>query len=381
MSKIALRNVWFQFHKWIGILLAILILPICVTGAVLVWHEPLDRAINAQRYAFTSGKAALPPAAYVDAARAVLKPGQRIVALRFARDEPVTVAATRAIVPGAAPERGRPSRTVVYMDPGTARVLDKAEGNAGILRVFHQVHGSLMVPGVGRQIVGWIGVAMLISSISGIWLWWPVTGSVRRGLHWRRGDRHLDTNMHHQFGFWIALPLFVLSLTGAWISFPAFFAALSGEAQPQRPGQPDRVAMMRAQPLERTATSLDQAVSAATPLGEKPLTAVEWPTDLKAQWSLSFAGRTVKVDDASGRVEAGRAEAGKARGPQPETTARLMRRIHDGTNMGLLWQVVIFIGGILPAILAVTGITMWLRTRKWRGAAKRGKARRMEATA
>ena len=44
--------------------------------------------------------------------------------------------------------------------------------------------------------------------------------------------------------------------------------------------------------------------------------------------------------------------------------ARLMRRIHDGTGMGLLWRVVIFIGGVIPAVLAVTGIMMWLNVRR-----------------
>ena len=43
-----------------------------------------------------------------------------------------------------------------------------------------------------------------------------------------------------------------------------------------------------------------------------------------------------------------------------------MRRWHDGTGMGLVWQIVIFIGGIIPALLAVTGIVMWLRSRGWR---------------
>src|SRR3546814_10092686 len=35
---------------------------------------------------------------------------------------------------------------------------------------------SLMVPGVGRKIVGWLGVAMMISAFTGIWLWWPMVG-------------------------------------------------------------------------------------------------------------------------------------------------------------------------------------------------------------
>jgi hypothetical protein len=52
-----------------------------------------------------------------------------------------------------------------------------------------------------------------------------------------------------------------------------------------------------------------------------------------------------------------------------------MRRLHDGTGMGPVWRAIIFLGGIIPAILAVTGIVMWLRSRGWRDAlAKKRKA-------
>jgi hypothetical protein len=67
----------------------------------------------------------------------------------------------------------------------------------------------------------------------------------------------------------------------------------------------------------------------------------------------------VTVDDRTGQA--------RPPGPQrPETTARLMRRIHDGTGMGALWQTIIFVGGLVPAILAVTGILMWLNVRRGR---------------
>src|SRR3546814_20785771 len=77
----------------------------------------------------------------------------------------------------------------------------------------------------------------------------------------------------------------------------------------------------------------------------------------------------------------GIAKSGSAR-EQGETTARLMRRIHAGTGMGLLWQVLIFLGGILPAILAVTGVIMWWRARQWRSSVQhRPEAKRALADA
>ena len=55
--------------------------------------------------------------------------------------------------------------------------------------------------------------------------------------------------------------------------------------------------------------------------------------------------------------------------PKPETLARTMRRWHDGTGMGLTWQIIIFLGGIIPALLSVTGIIIWWRARKPRARA------------
>jgi uncharacterized iron-regulated membrane protein len=45
-----------------------------------------------------------------------------------------------------------------------------------------------------------------------------------------------------------------------------------------------------------------------------------------------------------------------------------MRRWHDGTDMGPVWQTVIFLGGIIPALLSITGIVIWWRARKARRA-------------
>jgi len=53
-----------------------------------------------------------------------------------------------------------------------------------------------------------------------------------------------------------------------------------------------------------------------------------------------------------------------------------MRRIHDGTDMGWLWQAIIFAGGVIPALLGVTGIIMWWRARGWKAdLARRQRAR------
>jgi uncharacterized iron-regulated membrane protein len=39
LTKLQLRRAWFQIHKWIGLILAILIIPLSVSGALLVWKR------------------------------------------------------------------------------------------------------------------------------------------------------------------------------------------------------------------------------------------------------------------------------------------------------------------------------------------------------
>lgn len=362
------RKLWFQVHKWIGILLAILIIPISLTGSALVWHDWLDETLNPDRYAVTPGAMVQPIGTYVASAGAALSPGERISVIRIPEDEgPVQVTAARPPEPGAQPGR-RPVRTNLWLDPADGRVLDRAASNEGAVHVMHVLHGTLMVPGVGRQIVGWVGVAMLLSAISGLWLWWPMKGRWTRGLRWKR-QNSTNANLHHQTGFWIAIPLAMLSFTGVWISFPAFFGALSGEEQR---GRENRARAMAAQPLEATATSPEEAIRAAGVHATGPLVSVTWPTDQTAEWKINFAREggpaEVKVADAGGAVT-------PPDPVRPETIARTMRRWHDGTGMGAVWQVIIFIGGIIPALLAVTGIVMWLRSRGWRAEVARRQRR------
>ena len=365
MTKIQLRNAWFQVHKWIGLILAVLIIPICITGSALVWHDPIDEWLHPERH-HASAPAALVPDAYANAARAVLAPGETLSRLDFREGEPVVATATRA-------GKGRPVRISVYLDPATARVITKQSSNTGLFRTMHILHGSLMVPGVGRQIVGWIGVAMLISSLTGLWLWWPTSGSLKRAFRWGR-HRNLDHNIHQTFGFWISLPLFVLSLTGVWISFPQWFAGFDAP----RPKGPDRAMLMRARPLAETQTPLRVAVEHARTAAPGTLRAIAWPTDQKPEWAIEIAAKgppaTVTVADADGSAKlAPRAER---QGPPRPTIARLMRQIHDGQGTPFIWQLIVFLGGIIPTALAVTGIIMWWRARNWRGdLAKRRKAR------
>jgi uncharacterized iron-regulated membrane protein len=367
------RNLWFQLHKWIGLLLFLAFIPVSASGSLLVWHDWLDEVVNPQRYAVSDSRAVLPTAPYLDAARAVLKPGDRLGAIEFPAEAGHPVTVTAFPEPNAKPAAGPPPRYQVWLDPADARVVDHADARAGLVRFLHVFHGSLMWPGWGRTIVGWLGVAMLISALTGLWLWLPTTARWLRGLRWNRGPL-ISGNLHHQVGIWIAIPLAILSFTGAYISFPSFFRSIeqSIASAPQKPSGPSP--NRRARPVASTMLTADQAIAAARLAAPGDVATVRWPTETSGHWTVALSNGDTRTE-----VEVGDADGSASAKPSPPAgAARFMRQLHDGNGYNIVWQVIIFVGGLAPAVLGVTGVIMWLRTRAWR---KRAAIRRTAATA
>jgi uncharacterized iron-regulated membrane protein len=403
MSNAArIRTVWWTLHRWIGVGLAVLLVPIAVSGALLVWHDHLDAVIHPGRYAVT-GAQMMQPSAYLASAGTALAGSAQPAAVRFPESEgwPVVVMARAA--PRA--EGGPPRVINVYLDPPTARVLDVVDFRPSLIGWLHRFHENLTIPEYsGRAIVGWVGVGMLLLSLTGIWLWWPRNGAFLPGLRWRRAA-HTTTNLHHLLGFWISIPLAVVSFTGIYLGFPQTARQVMSSIAPmtpqgQRPGfgavvretrlGPDgALAAARAdQGGARAAviflpTASANAGERARARGGESTSAREGgnATEAGPRWRIQLRKAdsseitTVMVDDRSGAVE---------RSPDPlagDRAAQWIRWIHEGSHSGPVWQFVVFLTGAFPLIFAVTGVIMWWRGRRSRAslAADRAGAGELQA--
>ncbi len=64
---------------------------------------------------------------------------------------------------------------------------------------------------------------------------------------------------------------------------------------------------------------------------------------------------TVLVNDQNGDAK---------RPPAPlagDRAAQWVRWLHEGSHSGVVWKIIVFATGILPAIFGITGVMMWLR--------------------
>lgn len=363
-----LRRFWLNVHLWIGVGLALLLVPVSLSGGLLVWQDEIDALIHPQRYAVTGTRMALPPSAYLDSARRAVSAHIVPAIVRFPdRDRAPVVVMARG-----RDSEGRPSLFNIYLDPPTARVLDAVDFRASFFGWLHRFHENLTIPQYsGRQIVGFVGIGMLILSLTGIWLWWPRAGGFLRGLRWQRSP-HVTFNLHHLLGFWISLPLAAVSLTGIYLSFPQTARNVMSSVATMSP-QGVRGGFA-AQVARQTALTPDQALDialgsapGATPValflpvqsrGERGAASV-W----RVQISQSGSGETatVTIDDRSAKATTAVAQSG-------DRGASWIRWIHEGSHSGAIWSFVVFLTGLFPTIFAVTGVIMWLRVRAGRKA-------------
>ncbi len=361
------RRAWLNTHLWIGAGLLIVLAPLGLSGSALVWDVQLDRLLNPNHYVVPGDAPRLPASAYLAAGQAAFGDRAQANQVRypFGPGDPVVVNGRepRPVQPG------RPPKTLnAWLDPANGAVLDMGDPRASAVGNLHRLHGNLLLPVNGHLVVGWLGLAMTVSCLTGLWLWWPkgpFLKGLMAGVRWRRGP-NIFSNLHHLGGFWISIPLFVLSTTGAYIAFPKITHAMVGLPPPVAPqGGAGQGGGSGSAALPRL--TLDEAVAAV--LRARPgarLVTISTPTGSGSHsiWRVQIAGAgtnpvALMVDDASATVREGHAPAASPQVADP--LSRQIRQIHTGDDTPLAWKTVITLVGVAPTLLGVTGVVIWLR--------------------
>jgi uncharacterized iron-regulated membrane protein len=364
-AKLAtLRAVWVQIHLWLGLTLGVVGVFIGVSGTILVYDHALDTRLNPQRYAISGAQIALPLSAYADrAAQAVAGKGKpTAIRLPDGEDGPVIVFVRSGMGPF---QR-------IYLDPPTGRVLDTASPRDPLLWI-RSFHDSLTVREYsGREIVGVVGIAMLISSLSGIYLWWPARGIGRRAFGFRPGFT-LFRNLHYTVGFWGSLILAMLSFTGIFIAFPdagRSAVAVFGTLSPSPRG---------IQAAEGTGPSILPEEAAAIASALYPGASViglGLPAGPRGVYRVNLreagdatprSGTMVQIDP---RTRAILQRTDRSTRTSGDGFILWQRILHEGSAFGLPWRILTSLGGLLPPVLMVTGLLMWLRKRRVRRASR-----------
>ncbi len=367
---IGFKKLIFWLHLCCGISLGLVVFTMSVTGVILTYEKQMAR--------WADGFDVRPPSPEAQRLglsrllqRAYLETGKRpsSIQLRSSPEEPARVSF------------GRESFVI---DPYTGAALGEgATGVRGFFRTMIVWHRWLGQEGdgraVGKAITGACNLGFLLIIVTGAYLWWPKSWtwkSVRPIVFFRRGlpAKARDFNWHNVFGFWCAIPLFIVVATGTFFSYSwttDILYALTGEERSQGGGASGGKPKEPARPpsFDGLDTLLDMAAAAepdwkivTVRLSESPSAPVAFTLDRGNGFRPDLRSTLVLHRD-TGRVlrHETYADMGSA-----QSARTWIRWLHTGEAGGLAGQTLAGVASLAGCFLVYTGwMLSWRRFRAW----------------
>ncbi|RXT43445.1 PepSY-associated TM helix domain-containing protein [Bradyrhizobium betae] len=370
-----------QIHSIAGLVLALLLSLIALTGAIMSFEDEIVDHLNADIMHVAPRTV---PA---------LMPDELVARLKAAQDLGKVSAVTLSSDPSAAvrvrfarDEQGaRPAS--LYVDPYDAHVLGAPRGEEFFATV-RRLHRWLLIPGDakgwGRQITGVAALGLIVMLISGLVLRWPRrAGSVKMWLkpNFGLGGRALHRSLHAVIGTWVLPVYLVMTLTGLWYSFDWYKDGVvwllsrpevaEAKMQPKMSAKAARAAG-RAEPAP--AIGFDQAWTTfrrdegdhfsralfTLPAGPGTLIRIRsWGKDS----TLDTTRDEFRIDAVTGQVISAERYADKTLG---EKIIANVLDIHRGAFLGWPGKLAFMIAAALMPLFAVTGILLYLSRRRVR---------------
>ena len=402
-----------QLHLWIGLILMLPLVMMGITGAVLVYAHDIEHLLGQGEPDVKTVGEWQSPSALIEAAKAASKePGRIPIAVRW----PIEVgepAAVRLSRPGMASERpqfrgegrreggqqqggqqqaqGRvPTQSPfagsqqLLFDPVSLELLQTQQTMTGWVRFFHDLHGHLFIAGgLGREIVGWLGVALLVLGCSGLYLWWPRAGQWKAAFAVRRKARgvRLNRELHGAVGIWSLVLFMLVNFTGVYLAFPQ---QIGSAVNAVWPGRDMRAAQFQArvEPMRgATAISLDDALALARErVPDARFLNAFLPTrpDQALRIGMIRAGHGEGAPTVTVIIDPWRKTIVDVFDPKTlstgETIIAWQRGLHYGQGLGGVYKFLVFVVGLIIPLFAVTGFLMWWLKRRNRRAGERAKA-------
>ena len=380
------NRLWYRtlqnIHLWVGLILCLPLAMLGITGSILVFeHELEDLFADPPAYTLAVGEPQS-VAAILEAAKAAAPQGlaPSMVSLPAEPGNPATV---RLTPPGRSGPG--PGGTTMQIDPVSLSVLEsKPPRSGGLLRQIFLLHANLLIPDrTGREIIGWLGVAMLALGITGLVLWWPRAGRWKAAFTVKRGAQgvRLHRELHGAVGIWSLVVYVVVTFSGVYLVFPQTLNAAIGSVFPAR----DLRAGVKVEAV-RGATPADvgQVVTLArAAVPDATFRSLMLPPRPDQAYRVNFAppGHEPGAPMITAFVDPWAARVVEIRDPRSysvgETIVGWQRALHAGAGLGWTWKILVVLSGILPPLFAVTGTAMWLLKRRNRRAkdAERAAAR------
>lgn len=385
------RKIWLNLHLWIGLTAGLVLAMIGLTGSLLVFSEPMLKMELGRSHFAVDGPPVSSPAVDQWIAN-VLRFYSDIDAIDYINGPGSSLSGEITVRMGAQTASGK--RVRVNVDPYSGLPLGRYVWEDTYTSYVYGLHGALTTStswrGFGRGVVAWIGLAMIVSMATGLYLWWPRNRNWRMAFAFKRGarGRRRLIDLHNIFAVYLYVPLFILAFTGvyfvrsAWIDPAISLVSVARTPDPNELARSSTPGSCPAKTTPGQAVAVAQARFPSTKLGLLVIprqSGEPYEVELLSPDSFGLAAATkvfverecpniLTVIDGRTRVAA-------------EAFQGATRGLHHDLMLGRFGQALVFVSGLILPVSFATGLLLWLDKRAKRKPASQprraGPARRL----
>jgi uncharacterized iron-regulated membrane protein len=356
-QQVLIRRVNFQIHLWAGILLALYVSVIGITGSVLVFGLEIGRVVDADPWpGLIEQKTAAPLAQVIENVTSAYPRARLISVMTPTRTEPVFIATIQ-------PRR----RLKIACHPVTGQLLGEVPVRHSRLDWVYRLHEDLLGGRTGRVVNAVCAMALLLLVLTGLVNWWPGVKHVARALKidFRRRWKRVNFDIHSAVGFWSFAFLIMWAVSGIYFTWPAWFLAQVDRLSPVVNARPPAVVVER--PDEIVPVSFQAMLSKAADLDPGArCQGIIFPYSRRAPLEILMSrsaafGRdsedTLYFNPYTGQyISTWQYGVNKTLG---DWLIWLEAPLHFGTHWGLAFKCLWALMGLSLPVLAVSGLLMY----------------------
>jgi uncharacterized iron-regulated membrane protein len=365
-----LRRIFLKMHLYLGLVLGGAFALLGLTGSFLVFYPEIDRWLHPELVNHSVTQPTLSVQAWFDHLHTQFPERKGAWRIEIPRSADQAVFARYL-----KPEETDPNvfaPMVVALDPSSGAVLSTRIWGDYLVTWVYDLHYSLLMGNKsGKLMVSLLGIALLVSTVLGVYLWLPRGKQrfVKALPKVRTGRKKAIYDMHSYTGAYGAVLLLLMVATGVGLSTPQWVEPVVNLFSVRMEKQTVYSAIPMPGAKRITA---DQAVSAA--LVVFPTAKLRWieaPITLEDVYVLRlqqpdepsqrFPKTFVWIDQFSGEVLASRDALKQS---SADVFFDWLHPLHNGEAFGLAGRLFAFLTGCLPVALLLTGWIRWRQKRK-----------------
>ncbi|MBD2771750.1 PepSY-associated TM helix domain-containing protein [Iningainema tapete] len=353
-----IRDITFYLHRYLGLVVGLVLIIIGLTGSLLVFEKEISQFLVTQQFGQVSvGQQRVPVESVLDTVKTAYasQPDLKLLGINTVGDAQTPY---RVLL-----QSPNEQRTEVFVNPYTGKIMGSQVWDTSEIGLIFKLHYQLLAGKVGEVIAGIVAFVLLILSITGIVLW-PGWRKLIAGfkIKWDAHPKRVNFDVHKLIGAIAAVFLTMIAFTGVCWNFwefskPAIHVATLTPILPYPVSQPieGKSSLGLSEILQKADAAIPGAVTTYIRL---PLTkeGVFRIGKKQPQETNEYGYSQVYLDQYTGKV------VQLKNGLEPSRADRIFQTfgpIHFGTFWGLPSRIFYVFVGLTPLILFITGFVMW----------------------